>query len=469
MPRLVRSRLAVMMFAFYFGLGSWVVTLSTFLMSAPIKGGLNFTTAEVGYVYSAFAFGGMFAPLLIGVLTDRLFRAERVLGAMNVLSAVLLLFAGRWCDANVPRMDRAYRAAAAAELVEGRPALEQLDRLNAGIVAESEAEPLRDSVRRALDRVNDDPAVRGVAADTFATLFALMLGYCVAMQLALTLTTVVTLRNLSDPVHDFSRVRLFGTVGWIAAGNAIGLVLRPVSTDVLYLASAGALLVGLYSFTLPATRPQGAGRSVAEAFGLPALTLFRDRSFVVFVAIAFVVTVMNQFYVVYAHRYLTDHGIPRPEQVMTVAQVVEVACMFLLPLLRPKDWMKPLMAVGLAGYAVRGIVMSAGWVPGVVALGVPMHGWGYTFFFLVATTYLDREAPPHLRGSAQGIITFVFGGIGVWAGNVFAAGVVDRHRLGTVVDWRPVWEVPMIGCSAALIAFVVLFHPPPARNGERPA
>jgi MFS family permease len=93
-----------------------------------------------------------------------------------------------------------------------------------------------------------------------------------------------------------------------------------------------------------------------------------------------------------------------------------------------------------------------------------MHGWGYTFFFMVATTYLDREAPPHLRGSAQGIITFVSGGVGVWVGNSFAGWVVDRHRIGTVIDWRSVWEVPMLGCAAVLIAFVFLFHP---RPGER--
>ena len=64
---------------------------------------------------------------------------------------------------------------------------------------------------------------------------------------------------------------------------------------------------------------------------------------------------------------------------------------------------------------------------------------------LVAATYLDREAPPHLRASAQGIITFVSGGVGVWAGNVFAGLVVDHHRAGTVIDWRPVWLVPLVG------------------------
>lgn len=460
MARFVRTRLSAMMFLFFFPIGAWVITFSTYLMSAPIKGGLNFTTAEVGLIYSASAFGGMIAPLTIGLLTDRLFRAERVLGVASLVSAALLYAAGWWCDDTFPKMEAAYRDSAARQIVDGKPALEQLDH--------PANDALRDEVRTALDRVNDDPAVRRVASDAFGPLFAFMLGYCICMQLALTLTTVIGLRNVPDPAHDFSRVRLYGTVGWIASGVVLEAFFRPATTDVLYVGAVGTALIGLYSFTLPATRPLGAGRSAFEAFGFPALRLFKDRSFVVFFAIAFVATAMNQFYVVYAHRYLSDHQVPAPALVMTVAQVVEVGCMFALPYLRPKDWMKPLMLFGLAGYTLRCVVLSIGWVPAVLALGVPMHGWGYTFFFLVAATYLDREAPPHLRGSAQGIITFVSGGIGVLAGNMFSAAVVDRYRQGTIIDWTPVWEVPLVVCSAMMLAFALFFKPPPPRPEAHP-
>ena len=463
MPRLVRTRLAAVMFVFYFSLGAWVVTLSTFLMSAPIKGGLNFTTGEVGLIYSAFAFGGMLAPLVIGVLTDRLFRSERVMGICCVLSAVLLFAAGRWCDENFTRMDEAYHTSAATQLVDGRPALEQWQRLEAKQVPESETGPLRDQVRLALDRVNDDPAVRRVAAEAFTPLFAIMLVYCFFMQLVLTLTTVVTLRNLPDPTHDFSRVRLFGTLGWIAAGIAVEEFFHPATTDVLYVAAVSSLITGIYAWTLPPTRPKGRGRSLAETFGLPALKLFKDRSFVAFVVIAFLTTTLNQFYVVYAHRFLSDLHVPQPAAVMTVAQFCEMGCMFALPFLGPKNRMKLVMCIGLGGYALRGAVLATGWMPAVLALGVPMHGWGYAFFFLVAATYLDREAPPHLRASAQGIITFVSGGIGVWTGNMLAGWVVERHRLGTVIDWPEIWKFQCAGATLLFIAFIVLFHAPPER------
>ena len=456
--RFVRTRLSVMMFAFYFSIGAWVVTLSTYLMSAPFAGGLYFTTVELGWIYSASAVGGMIAPLSIGLLTDRLFRAERVLAAASFVSAVLLAFAGWICDDAQPKMREAYEAAASTQTVDGRPALEQLARHHDP--NDPTDESFRDRVRKALDPVSDDPVVRRVAADAFWPLFAIMLGYCLFMQLSLTLTTVIGLRNVPDPAHDFSRVRLFGTVGWIASGFVVEAFFQPATTDVLYVGAAGALFTGFSAFTLPATRPLGTGRSAFEAFGLPALALFKDRSFVIFVLVAFVATAMNQFYVVYAHRYLKDQGIPGPALVMTVAQFVEVACMFALPYLRPKDWMKPLMIFGLAGYTLRCVVLAIGWTPAVIALGVPMHGWGFTFFFLVASTYLDREAPPHLRGSAQGIITFISGGIGVLTGNAFSSIVVDRYRQGTIIDWNKVWEVPLVVCVGAMLVFVLLFQTP---------
>lgn len=280
--RAVPARLALLMFGFYFGLGAWVPTLSTYLMSTPDRGGLGLPTAEVGLVYSTFAFGGMLAPLVIGLLTDRLFRGERVLGVACLLAAGLVWAAAAWCDDALPRMAEAYGAAP--------------DPAAAG----------------------DDPGVLRSAGGAFGRLFGLMLGYAVLLQLALTLTTVVTLRNLPDPTRSFARVRLWGTVGWIAAGVAVQEVFRPATTDVLYLAAAASALVGLYALTLPATPPRGTGGSVGDALGLPALKLFRDRSFGVYIAAAFVTTAANQFYVVYGNRYLIDHEVYKPALTMTV-------------------------------------------------------------------------------------------------------------------------------------------------------
>ncbi len=428
MPKFLRTRLSAMMFLFYFALGSWAVTLSTYLMSAPSLGGLNFTTAEVGWIYSTFAFGGMAAPLVIGLLADRLFRAERVLGVSSLGCAVMLTVAGWWCDANFARITEVFHTVQATVPV---------------------------------DSINDDPMLRQVVADVFWPLFGMMLVYSFCLQLGLTLTTVITLRNLHDPGRGFSRMRMWGTIGWIVTGNVVGILLVPVSPQPLYLAALASGLLGIYAFTLPATRPKGFGKSVAQILGLPALKLFKDRSFGIFVGVAFMSTAMNQFYGLYAHRYLTDLGVPKPEQVLTLGQVCEVVCMFLIPLLHPKKHLKTMMLVGLAGWVVRGFALTYGSVPIVLMFGVPMHGWSYAFFFVVAATYLDREAPPHLRASAQGIISFVSSGFGNWIGNTFAGYIVEQHKVGNSFDWQPIWFVPLLGCSISLLIFFLFFQPPP--------
>ncbi|OWK38013.1 MFS transporter [Fimbriiglobus ruber] len=469
MPLLVWPRLSAMMFLFYFSFGSWAIVLSTYLMSAPIKGGLNFSTAEVGWVYSTFAFGGMLAPMLVGLLADRLFRAERVLGTSSLACAGLLAVAGWWCDSNFANVDREYRAAAARETVDGRPVLDLLPELGPPPRAAGRGDPRWGPVRGALDRVNDDAVVRAASAAAFRPLFGVMLAYCFFLQIGLTLLTVITLRTLPDAGRRFSRTRMFGTVGWIVTGNTVGIFLAPISPQPLYLGAAAALATGIYSFTLPATHPKATGRTVAEALGLPALKLFRDRSFGVFIGVGFLATVMNQFYGVYAHRYFTDMGVPRPEMVMTLGQVCEVAVMFMIPVLNPKKRLKWLMAAGLVGWVVRGFAMTFGSMPAAIAFGVPMHGWSYAFYFVVAATYLDREAPPHLRASAQAIVSFVANGFGNWVGNVLAGDVVDAFRTGTVIDWQPVWAVPLVGASVALVAFVLLFQPPPERPAEKSA
>jgi MFS family permease len=426
-PPYVRARLAAMMFLFFLSVGAWAVPLSTYLMSSPLRGGLAFSTTEVGWIYSTFAFGGMIAPLFVGLLADRLFRAERVLAVTSLICAVLLFATGRVCESHLPEIDAVYRSAQAAP---------------------------------AAERIDDDPDLRQAAARAFTPVFLLMLGYCTLMQIGLTLTTVIAFRNLPDSRQGFSRVRLFGTLGWIVAGFVLGQVLTAVSADCLDLAAAASAAVGVFSFTLPATPPRGRGGSIAEIFGLPALRLFRDRSFGVFVAVAFATTAMNQFYGVFTHRLLTDLGVPRPELVMTIGQVVEAVCMFLIPLVDPRRWLKLLMVLGLAGSVARAGAMASGEAGLVLGLGVPMHGWSYAFFAIVAATYLDREAPPHLRASAQGILTFVQGGLGVWVGNLWAGHVVDAHRNGPAIDWPAVWQTPLVVCTAALVVFALWFRPP---------
>jgi MFS family permease len=193
---------------------------------------------------------------------------------------------------------------------------------------------------------------------------------------------------------------------------------------------------------------------------LPALGLFRHRSFAVFVVCGLTLSVMNQFYGTHGHTYLTAEKWPNPERWMVIGQVVEVGCMFILPLLDPKRRMKWLMLAGAVGGALRGAALAWGPAWAQMAVGVPMHGWQFAFYFVTATTFVDRLAPPHLRASAQAIAAFVGGGVGPLLGNAMAAEVLERCQTVAGTDWTSFWLVPLVGCGLAAVGFALLFRTP---------
>ena len=358
MARAVGPRLAAMMALHYFSLGAWIVTLTTYLL-APPGVGLHFTPVQVGWVYSTLAFGGLVSPLFVGILADRLFAAERVMAALSFVSAGLLAAAGWWCQANGGPVAAAFQTAGEA-------------------------------------------AGQAAVGRAFGPLFGLMLGYSLCLLINSTLANVLAMRNLHDPGRMFGGVRLWGTVGWMAAGFAVGPLMQPPSHAPLYLAAAAAFLQGLYAFTLPHTPPKGRASPLLEVVGLPALTLFRRFSFCVFVVCLFVVTVMQQWYGVFAPPFLNDLNIRPAATWMTIAQAVEVCSLLLIPVLSDRIGLKGVMLLGLCAWVVRNAAFSFGgwWV--VVLVGLPLHGASYTFFTIVGSLYIDRLAPPHLRAGRRG-------------------------------------------------------------------
>ncbi len=417
MLRSVPVLLAAMMFLQYFGLGAWVVPLTRYLQALPGDGGLGFTPPQVGLIYTTFAFGAMVAPMVVGLLADRWFAVERVIAATHAIMALLMWAAAWWCNTH--------------------------------------------------DGSQADPA------KAVGPLFVLLFGYAIGCQITLTLTNVISFRNLDDRASIFWYVRLVGTFGWIVAGFAVGWALQPISPDPLYLAAAASAVMAVFALWLPHTPPKGYGRPIREVLGLPAIKLFASRSFIVFAAVAFIASMMNQFYTLFASRFLDDLGVRvdlgrfgvwSPEVIMTLAQWCEMACMAMTPFLLHRLGMKRVMVLGVAGWLLRNAVLYAGGVPWIVAVALPMHGLSYAFYSLIGAHFVDRQAPAHLRAGAQALVTFLSHGPAILAGNYVAGQVVAAHRDGAVTDWPAVWFVPLVGYAIAFVVFVAFFREPVNRK-----
>lgn len=433
----IRPRLRGLMFLHYFVLGTWVVPLGSYLLSSPADGGLNFSAGLNAWVYSALGLAGLIAPPFVGLLADRYFSAQKVIACLYAAGTLLLLIAAWWCDHRAPVIKKAYDALLAA------------DAGGAGAVS----------------RVNADPLMHAAVIDTFTPLFAVMIAYVVLMMICGMLCNVVSLRNLEDPAKSFGGVRVFGTVGWIVSGLVVGVALRvglpeaAVSPRFFVLAAGVSVVTSLYALTLPKTPPLNKGTTLAQTLGLPALRMFKSRPFVVFLVTAVGLSMVQQFYMLYANKYLTDLGFSRPTAVQTLAQWSEIGFMLLLPLLLPRLGVRNVILIGLAGWVMRNLLFATGadWVVAGVAL--PLHGLAFTFFFVVGNVYIDSEAPRHLRASAQGIMALCVMGCGVLAGNQVAAAVKDAHTAGAATDWRAVWAVPAFVSAGLLVGFAALFRP----------
>lgn len=296
-----------------------------------------------------------------------------------------------------------------------------------------------------------------------------MFAYSLLYAPTLALTNSLTFHHLKNVEKEFGAIRVMGTIGWIVAGLAL-TGLRSVSptlgegrSDALMLAGVFSLLMGVFCLTLPHTPPR---RDIGNPLAfVDALRLLRDRNFLVFILISFVVTTELQFYYMPTGSFLQDIGISAASvpAVMTVAQIAEIVAMAVaLPMLLPKIGVRKALVIGVIAWPLRYLVFALlPQVPLVVA-SLTLHGIGYTFFFVVSQIYVDQVATKDIRASAQSLLTLVTLGIGNYVGTWFTGRILDHFKTTAgAQDWMPVFLVPCALTIACAIAFLIGFRADP--------
>jgi nucleoside transporter len=402
LPTSVRVRLSAMMFLQFFVWGAWFVTLSTYLGR-----GLNFAGTDIGGAYSTMPWGAIVAPFLVGMIADRFFAAEKVLGVLHLVGAVLL-----WEVSNMTSP---------------------------------------------------------------GTIFWVLLGYALCYNPTLALVNAVAFNQMTSPEKQFPAVRVFGTVGWIVAGVIIGYVLPrwfgfanvEATALPLRLGAGSSLLLGLFSFMLPATPPKSLGRKVTlrDVLGLDALSLMKDRSFAVFVIGSLLICIPLAFYYGFANLFLNDRGVEGAAWKMTLGQVSETVFMLVMPFFFVRLGVKKMLLVGMAAWAGRYLLFAYGNAAELVFmyyLGIILHGICFDFFFVTGQIYVDKAAPKKIQASAQGFITLITYGLGMLIGSLIAGRVVEGRTIveagRTAYDWTAIWLVPAAMSFGVLILFALLFN-----------
>ncbi|HLQ13271.1 MAG TPA: nucleoside permease [Steroidobacteraceae bacterium] len=400
MSSALRFRLGAMMLLQFFIWGGWFVTMGSYLAA-----NLGATGSQTALAYSTQSWGAIIAPFVIGLIADKYFNAERLLGIIHLIGAALLYLLSM--------------------------------------------------------------------AQSFADFYPYLLAYMILYMPTLALVNAICFRQMDDPSRHFSKIRLWGTVGWIIAGliisylfswDAPAALARGMLRYTFTMCAAASLVLGLFSFTLPKTPPRvrpGERVTLRDMLGLDALALLTDRNFLVFFIASILICVPLAFYYQYANLFLTEIHLANATGKQTLGQMSEVLFMLLIPLFLLRVGMKGTLLVGMLAWALRYVLFAYG-NPGnlvwMLLLGIALHGVCYDFFFVSGQIYTDSKAGERCKSAAQGMITLATYGVGMLVG-FWAAGQIASHYGGPGArDWTAIWLFPALFAIVVFLLFTAMFR-----------
>ena len=394
-----KIQLSLMMFLQFFIWGGWFVTLGTFLGN-----NLGATGSETAMAFSTQSWGAIIAPLFIGLIADRYFNAERILGVLHLIGAVLMYLMSQAGDfATFYPYVFAYMAAYMPTLA------------------------LVNSVSFYQMK---DPAKEFSIIRVFGTIGWIIAGLAIS------------------------------ALGWDAQEAIANGALANTFTMV---AIASAVL-GLFSFTLPKTPPSNSGGetlSIGDLLGFDALKLLKDRNFLMFFITSVLICIPLAFYYQQANPFLVELGMENPTGKMTIGQISEVLFMLLLPVFFKRFGFKKTIMVGMLAWALRYALFAygnAGELTFMLILGIALHGICYDFFFVSGQIYTDYKAGEKIKSAAQGLITLATYGVGMLAGFWVAGKISDTYLSADGLhNWEMIWLLPAAFALGVLLLFMLIF------------
>jgi nucleoside transporter len=391
----IRLQLSFMMFLNFFVWGIWFVTMGTYLGTILKADGV-----QIGLAYGTQSLGAIIAPFIIGLIADRYFAAQKILGVLHIVGAGLMYY---------------------------------------------------------LSTITE-----------FGGFYTLLLIYMILYMPTLALVNAISFKQMNSPEKEFSNIRVWGTIGWIAAGLLIAwLALEQNGSlqNTFLISAAVSAVLGIYCFSLPNTPPPKAGTqvTVGEILGLDALGLLKDKNFLVFFLSSMLICIPLAFYYQETNIFLNELQVTKAAGKMTLGQMSETLFLFLMPLFFTRLGIKKMLLIGMLSWVVRYICFAfgdAGTGVWLLYFGIILHGVCYDFFFVTGQIYTDERAGERIRSSAQGMITLATYGVGMLIGFWFAGVIAEQYKNANGHDWKSVWMVPAVISGIISILFLLLFKDP---------
>jgi len=379
----IHFRLTVMNFMQFFVWGAWLISFGAYMSKS-----LGFTGIEIGSIYGTMGVASLFMPGLLGIVADRWVNAERLYGILHLTGAGLLVWASTVRD--------------------------------------------------------------------YETLYVIMLLNAMVYMPTIALNNTISFRVLEQQgmnfILRFPPIRVWGTIGFVFAMWFTDLSGGVLTTGQLFISAGAAVFLGLYGFTIPACPPyrDASRKSVVEALGLDAFVLFKRPQMVVFFLCAMMLGGALQITNAFGGDFLTDFkatypdsfGVHHPILLSSISQISETVFILTIPFFLKRFGIKVVMLIAIFAWMFRfGLFAFGDPGPGVwmLVLSMIVYGMAFDFFNISGAMFVNLEANPRIRASAQGLFMIMTNGFGAFFGTMLAGAVVDRYTVGGVRDWHSIW------------------------------
>ncbi len=365
-----------------------------------LTGSLHFSDQQAALVAGTTAIGAIVSPFFIGLIADKLFATQKVLALLHAIGAVVLFLLRR--------------------------------------------------------------------RSVFAPLYSLVLLYAIVFMPTLALTNSLAFRQMSDPKTEFAPIRVLGTLGWIVAGLIIGTLKVEATATPMRLAAGASLVLAIYSLTLPHTPPLGASKKfsissifpseVSESFSRTIDGHLRHRLVLDLHSAA----VLLRLHEPLSQRDWRAKRRRQDDRRPDVRALLHAAH----PVVFPAAWREVHAGCGHVGVGCCAMCCLPMATPALACgccwVGILLHGICYDFFFVTGQIYIDRKSSVAFRAAAQGMITFITYGAGMFVGSWLSGMVVGLYAhtstSGVVThDWKPIWLISAGLSAAVLVLFLITF------------
>ncbi|GAA4105463.1 nucleoside permease [Mucilaginibacter panaciglaebae] len=399
----IKFRLILMNFMQFFIWGAWLLTIGAYWFQNK-----HWSGAQFGIIFSTMGISAIFMPAITGIISDKFINAEKLYGIMHILGAVVLA---------------------------------------------------------CLPMVTDPTTF-------FWVMLINMIFYMPTLSLSITVAYSALKKNNIDVVKEYPPIRIWGTIGFIAALWAVSLTHNETSANQFYIASAIALTLGLYSFTLPKCPPllsKVDNATLAGSLGLNAFALFKSSRFAIFFAFSLLLGAALQLTNAYGDTYIHDFAkttayqdtiaVKYPAIIMSISQISETLFILAIPFFLRQFGIKYVMLFSMLAWVLRFGLFAFGnpaeglWM---IVLSCIVYGMAFDFFNISGSLFVETQAAPEIRGSAQGLFMMMVNGFGALFGSFASGLIIDKFftMSNGVKDWHGIWL-----CFAAYALVISVIFP----------